>query len=140
MPDNPYAQFNFLLEIDGLAAAGFTEVSGMNTETDPIEYREGSDPTHPRKLPGLSKYGNITLKRGYTQSNELWEWRKSTIDGVTARKSGAVILLDEAGAPALRWEFFDAWINKYEGPGLNATTNEAAIESIEFVVERWQLA
>ena len=140
MPDNPYAKFNFLLEIDGINAAGFTEVSGMNTETDPIEYREGSDPTHVRKLPGLSKYGKITLKRGYTQSHELWEWRKTTVDGVTQRKSGAVILLDEAGAPALRWEFFDAWINKYEGPGLNAITNEAAIESIEFVVERWQLA
>ncbi|MGD9749799.1 MAG: phage tail protein [Acidimicrobiia bacterium] len=139
MPPNPYSQFNFLLEIEGTTAAGFTEVSGMNTETDPIEYREGSDLSHMRKMPGLTKYGNITLKRGYTQSHELWEWRKTTIDGVTARKNGAVILLDEERNPALRWEFFEAWINKYEGPGLNSSTNEAAIESIEFVVERWHL-
>ncbi len=140
MADNPYLQFNFLLEIEGLTAAGFTEVSGMNTETDVVEYRVGSDPTHVRKLPALSKYGNITLKRGYTQSRELWDWRKSTLDGLTIRKSGAIILLDEARQPALRWEFFDAWVNKYEGPALNATANEAAVESIEFVCERWLLA
>ena len=140
MPDNPYAQFNFILEIEGLTAAGFTEVAGLNTESDVIEYREGSDPNHVRKLPALVKFGNITLKRGYTQSRELWDWRKTTLDGLTQRKSGAIILRDEAGGAALRWEFFNAWINKYEGPALNATANEAAIESIEFVVEHWNLA
>lgn len=140
MSENPYAQFNFLLEIEGLTAAGFTEVSGMNSETDPIDYREGSDPNHVRKMPGITKHGNITLKRGYTQSRELWDWRKSTIDGSTIRKSGAIILLDESRKPALRWEFFNAWIKKYEGPALKSTTNEAAIESIEFVVESWKLA
>ena len=140
MADNPYAQFNFLLEIERVTAAGFTEVSGINTESDVIEYREGSDPNHVRKLPALVKYGNITLKRGYTQNRELWTWRKSTLDGTTQRKSGAIILLNEAREPALRWEFFNAWINKYEGPALNATANEAAIETIEFVVEYWHLA
>lgn len=135
MRNDPYAQFNFLLEIEGTAAAGFTEVSGINAESDIIEYREGSEPARVRKLPALYKFGNITLKRGYTQSRDLWNWRKTTLDGATERKQGAIILLDEAREPQLRWEFREAWVSKYEGPALNATANEAAIESIEIAVE-----
>jgi phage tail-like protein len=136
MPRNdPYAQYNFILEIDGLTVAGFAEVGGLTMEQDIIEYREGSDTATVRKLPGLRKYGNITLKRGYTQNRELWEWRKTTIDGLTERKAGAIILRDEAGEPKLRWEFREGWISKYEGPALKATANEAAMESIEIAVE-----
>jgi phage tail-like protein len=133
--NDPYAQYNFILEIDGLTVAGFAEVGGLTMEQDIIEYREGSDTATVRKLPGLRKYGNITLKRGYTQNRELWEWRKTTIDGVTERKAGAVILRDEAGEPQLRWEFREGWISKYEGPALKATANEAAVESVEIAVE-----
>jgi phage tail-like protein len=137
--ENPYAQFNFLMEIDGLSVAGFSEVSGLTTEQDVIEYREGSDTQTVRKIPGLRKYGNITLKRGFTQNRELWLWRKTAIDGMTERKSGAIILLDEARAEVLRWEFGRAWIAKWEGPTLNATANEAAIESMELAVEDLRL-
>jgi len=135
--ENPILQYNFLLEIDGTsdAVAGFTEVSGINMETDVVEYREGSDTATVRKLPGLRKYGNITLKRGYTTNTELWDWRKTVIDGATERKSGAIILLNEAREPALRWEFSEAWVSKYEGPALNATANETSIESIEIATE-----
>lgn len=136
MPRNdPYAQYNFILEIEGTTVAGFAEVGGLSMEQDIIEYREGSDTATVRKLPGLRKYGNISLKRGYTQNRELWDWRKTTIDGLTERKSGAVILRDEAGEPALRWEFREGWVSKYEGPALKSTANEAAMESIEIAVE-----
>jgi phage tail-like protein len=138
--NDPYAQFNFLVEVQGLTVAGFTEVSGITAESDVIEYREGSDAARVRKLPALYKFGNITLKRGYTLSRDLWEWRKSTLDGATVRHDGAVVLLDEAREPRLRWEFFEAWIAKYEGPALNATANEAAIESVELAVEDVRLA
>jgi phage tail-like protein len=132
---DPYAQYNFVLEIEGTNVAGFAEVGGLTMEQDIIEYREGADTATVRKLPGLRKFGNITLKRGYTKNRELWEWRKTTIDGITQRKSGAVILRDEAGEAALRWEFREGWISKYEGPALKATANEAAMESIEIAVE-----
>ena len=132
---DPYAQFNFLVEIDGVAVAGFTEVGGLTAESDVIEYREGSDASTVRKLPGLRKYSNITLKRGYTQSTKLWEWRKLTEDGQTERRDGAIILLDEARNPVLRWIFRNGWVSKYEGPALNSTTNEAAIESLEIAHE-----
>lgn len=140
MRNDPYSKFNFLIEIDGLDVAGFTEVDGLTAESDIIEYREGSDLPRMRKLPALMKFSNLTLKRGYTQSRALWEWRKTTLDGVTQRKQGAIIMLDEAREPTLRWEFFEGWVSKYEGPALNATANEATIESIEITIEDLQWA
>lgn len=137
---NPYTQFNYLIEIDDITVAGFSEVSGLTTEQDVIEYREGSDTQTVHKIPGLRKYSNITLKRGFTQNTELWNWRKTTIDGLTERKSGAIILQDEAQEEALRWEFQEGWVAKWEGPTLNATANEAAIESLEIAVEDLRLA
>lgn len=136
---DPYAQYNFLVEIDGLSVAGFTEVGGLTTEQDVIEYREGADTATVRKLPGLRKYSNITLKRGFTQNRELWDWRKSTIDGKTQRKSGSIILMDEERKEALRWNFREGWINKWEGPALNATATEVAIESLEIAIEGLEL-
>jgi len=139
MRNDPYAKFNFLIELDGENVGGFTEVGGLTAESDIIEYREGSDPARMRKIPALFKFSNVTLKRGYTQSRALWEWRKTTLDGATVRRQGAIIMLDEAREPALRWEFAEGWIAKYEGPALNATANEAAIESIEIAIEDLQL-
>ena len=133
--NDPYAQFNFLIELDGLTVAGFTEVGGLDTESDVIEYRNGNDEPTVRKLPGLRTYSNITLKRGYTDNLELWGWRKTTEDGTTERRDGVIILLDEARQPVLRWIFRSGWISNYEGAALNSTTNEAAIESIEIAHE-----
>ena len=136
---DPYAQYNFMVEIDGVTRAGFTECGGLTTEQDMIEYREGSETATVRKLPGLRKYSNITLKRGFTQDTELWTWRKTTIDGKTERRSGAIILLDEARDEALRWNFREGWVCKWEGPALNATANETAIESLEICIESLEL-
>jgi phage tail-like protein len=133
--NDPFAQYNFVIEIDDVTVAGFTEVGGLGTETDIIEYREGTDLNRMRKMPGLTKYNNITLKRGMTLNRELWEWRKTTLDGLTSRRQGAIILRDESGADQLRWEFYEGWVSKYEGPAMNSTANEAAIETIEIVSE-----
>src|SRR5690606_29686187 len=113
---DPFAQFNFLVEIDGVTRAGFTECSGLTTEQDVIEYREGSETQRVRKLPGLRKYSNIVLKRGLTKDTELWEWRRATIDGATERRNGSIVLLDESRQAALRWNFYAGWVSKYEGP------------------------
>ena len=137
--NDPYASFNFLVEIDGVTVAGFSECGGLTTETDPIEYRNGDEDITVRKLPGLKKYTNINLKRGYTDSRELWEWRKKVMDGKTERQSGSIVLLNEAREPALRWNFREAWPSKWAGPTLNAKNNETAIEELEFVVENLEL-
>lgn len=133
--NDPFAAFNFLVSINGVTQAGFSEVSGLTTETDAIEYRTGSEINHVRKLPGLAKFSNITLKRGYTTSKELWDWRQKVIQGKTQRVSGTITLLNEAREPALKWNFTEGWPRKWEGPAFNAKNNEIAIETLEIVCE-----
>ncbi len=145
MPDgkrnDPYGQFNFLIEIDGVVKGGFSEASGLTTDTNIIEYREGAEQQGTtRKLPGLMKYNNIVLKRGWTKDKSLWAWRKKVIDGKTQRNSGSIVLLDEARNEALRWNFREGWPSKWEGPALNAKTSEVAVETLEIAHEGLELA
>src|SRR5438105_13542113 len=102
---DPLGNFRFRLEIDGVHAAGFSEVSIGPTTTEAIDYREGTDPAHVRKLPGLTKYGNVTLKRGVTASLDLFNWHRQVASGQIAsnRKNVVVVLLDESGADAARF-------------------------------------
>ena len=137
--NDPFSAFNFLVEIDGVTVAGFSECSGLTIEQDVIEYRTGNLDITVTKLPGLKKFGNITLKRGFTNSKELWEWRKAVLQGKTERQSGSVVLLNEAREPALRWNFREAWPRKWEGPAFNAKTNDVAIETIEMMHEGLEL-
>lgn len=134
-PPDPYASFNFLVVIDGVTEAGFSECSGISLETDAIEYREGKEDITVRKLPGLKKFGNITFKRGFTKDSGLWTWRKQVLDGNVQRASGSITLLNEARQPSVRWNFREAWPRKLDGPTFNAKNNEVAIESLEIVVE-----
>jgi phage tail-like protein len=137
---DPYGQFNFLLEIDGVTRAGFSEVSGLTTDTNIIEYREGNEAQATvRKIPGHIKYVNIVGKRGWTKDKSLWDWRKKVIDGRTQRTTGSITLLDEARQPALRWKFREGWPAKWEGPALNGKTSEVAIETLEIAHEGLEL-
>jgi phage tail-like protein len=136
---DPYAAFNFLVEIDNVTVAGFSECTGLNTDTDVIEYRTGDRDITMTKLPGLKKFGNITLKRGFTADPNLWKWRQKVLDGKTERASGSISLLNEARQPALRWNFFEAFPKKWDGPSYNAKTNEVAIETLEIVCERIEM-
>ena len=133
--NDPYSAFNFLVEIDGVTVAGFSECSGLSAESDIVEYRTGDEDITVRKLPGLKKFANIALKRGFTDNRDLWEWRKQVLDGTTQRQSGAIVLLNEARDEALRWNFREGWPSKWEGPTFNAKNNEVAIESLEIAHE-----
>jgi len=134
--DDPYKGFNFLVEIDGITVGAFAEVTGLSSETEVIEYRTGSDKLNSvRKLPGLTKYSNIVLKRGVTQDAQLWNWRKAIEQGTADRRNGSIVLLDEARTPILRWHFSNGWVSKFTGPDLNAEANEVAIETIEIAHE-----
>jgi phage tail-like protein len=137
--NDPYGQFNFLLQVDGVTVAGFSEVSGLTTDTNVIEYREGCDNNDGvntvRKLPGLRKYVNIVLKRGFTQDKGLWDWHQNVLQGTTQRQRGSIILLDEGRNKVLSWSFHDGWPVKWEGPALNAKTSEVAIETLEIAHE-----
>jgi phage tail-like protein len=132
---DPYRAYNFLVEIDGITRASFRECSGLDADQTPIEYREGGDPLTMKKLPGLVKYANISLKWGITDDDELWKWRKAAADGKVERRNGSIILLDDTGEEKLRWNFREAWPIKWTGPTLNATGSEVAIESLEICHE-----
>ena len=137
---DPYRGFNFMVEIDGITQAGFQECGGLDASTDPVDYREGTDPNHVRKLTGLNKYSPISLKRGITDSDELWKWRQTVIDGKTERKNGSIVLLDETGAEKLRWNFVNAWPSKWTGPALNSTGSTIAVEALELTHEELKKA
>lgn len=138
---DPYGNFNFIVEIDGIEVAGFSEVSGISSETEVIEYRTGNDPAGSvRKLPGQHKYGDITLKRGITGSDALWQWRKTVTDGNLQRRSASIILLDETRQEVMRWNLLDSWPSKYVVAELKATGNDVAIETLVIACERIELA
>ena len=132
---DPYRGYNFLVEIDGITQAGFQEVSGLDASTDAIEYREGNDPNHVRKLPGLNKYSAISLKRGITDSDELWKWYRTVVEGKPERKNGSIVLLDDTGQEKIRWNFMRAWPTKWTGPSFNSTSNAVAVETLDIAHE-----
>jgi phage tail-like protein len=137
---NPYSAFNFIVEIDGDSLAAFQEVSGLDSENTPIEYREGADPMNSmRKLPGIEKYPNLTLKRGITGSLFLWEWRKEARDGTglfPPTRNVVILLQNEKHESVYKWKLTNAWCCKLSGPALNAKGNEIAIETMELAYER----
>ena len=129
--NDPYGAFNFIVELDGIAIAGFSECSGLSAETAVIAYREGNEPMRARKLAGLTKFAAITLKRGITGNRDLWNWYKNVMNGITDRRNGSIVLLGDDRSPVARWNFTNGWPAKWEGPHLRAKSNEVAIETLE---------
>lgn len=133
--DDPYAAFNYLIEISGITAGGFNEVSGIDAELEPIDYRNGDEDFVKRKLPGIKKFTNIVLKRGIIGDLDVFNWIKTAMDGKVDRREGAIILRDEARNPVMRWKFVRGWACKYTGPSLKGDSSAVAIESIEICHE-----
>jgi phage tail-like protein len=134
---DPYRNFRFLVEVDGIVQAGFSAATIPDSTQDPIEYRDGNEIPTVRKLPGLIKYGNLTLKWGITDSMELYKWRKLVEQGKFKeyRRNLAIILMDEEGNPKGRWEFTNAWPNKYDAPDMDGKGNDVAIETLDICHE-----
>lgn len=134
--NDPYRGYNFVLEIDNLPKGAFSEVGGLTAEGDSVDYREGTDlQSNVRKLMGMRKYANLTLKRGYTQDKALWQWYTNIMNGVPDRRNVTIVLLNERREAVLRWHAENAWINKIEGPSLKASSNDVAMESMELIHE-----
>ena len=134
--NDPYRGYNFELQIDNVTRGAFSEVGGLTADGDSVDYREGTDlQSNVRKLMGLRKYANITLKRGYTQDRQLWSWYTNVMNGVPDRRNVTIVLMNERREPVLRWHAENAWINKIEGPALKASSNDVAMESLELVHE-----
>ena len=132
---DPYLSYNFLVEIDGITRASFQQVSGIDSKIDVVEYREGGQNTTPHKLPGQTKYSNVTLRWGITDDMELYDWHKDAVRGTIERKNGSIVQLGRDGAEVARWNFVQAWPASYTGPELNAEGTDVAIETLELAHE-----
>jgi phage tail-like protein len=137
---DPYKNFRFLVEIDGIVQAGFSDCSGFGSNVEVVEYREGGDATTVRKLPGKVSYPDITLKWGVTDSRELYDWHSAAINGQIQRKNGSIILQDDIGQEKVRWNFFSAWPSKWDGPDFSAKGNDVAIDTLTVSCERVERA
>lgn len=137
---DPLRNFRFRVEIDNVARAGFSEVAIGESTTAAIDYREGTDAPHVRKLSGLTKYGNLVLKAGVTTAAgalELYQWHVAVASGQLAqsRRRVVVVVQDEAGQDQVRFVVTDAWPVKYQTGELNARANEVLIETLELANE-----
>jgi phage tail-like protein len=128
---DPFRNFNFMVELDGIVQGSFTECSGLGSTTEVVENREGGDNVTVRKLPGKNTFTDITLKWGLTDSTELWDWRQQIVDGNVVRKNGSIVVFDLANSNEVaRWNFVRAWPTKWEGPSLSAKGNDIAIDTL----------
>jgi len=132
----PLVKFHFQVEWGG-TKIGFTEVSGLDVETEVVEYREGNSPEYSKiKMPGMQKFSNITLKRGtFKSDNEYFAWWKTVKLNTIERRDITISLLNENHEPVVTWKVKSAWPTKIQSTNLKADGNEVAIESMEIVHE-----
>lgn len=140
MANYPLPKFHFLVDWAG-TRIGFTEVTGLTLETEVIEYREGNSPEYNKiKMPGLRKFGNITLKRGtFAGDNDYYKWFDTVKLNTIDRRNITITLLNEEHQPVVTWKIKSAWPVKIQSPDLKSDANEAAIESIEIAHEGFSI-
>jgi phage tail-like protein len=139
---DPLTGYHFYLELDGITQARFRECAGLTSESQVIEYKEADKNGNViiKKVPGVLKWSDITLKRGITDIMELWDWRKMVEEGYVekARKHGSIVMYNQANEEIARWNITDCWPMKISGPQLNAGNNDIAVEEIVLAHEGLQ--
>ena len=138
--DNPYANYNFVVDLGQGDEAGFSEAELPEGAIEAIEYREGNDKvSSSRKLPGRVSYPNVVLKRGLAGGLELFAWWKSVRDGSPDRRNVTITLLDEQQTLVQRWRLRNAWPAKLQSSSLNALGNDVVIETLELAHEGFEI-
>ncbi|NFV80354.1 phage tail protein [Magnetospirillum aberrantis] len=134
---DPYRGFRFRVEIAGIQIAAFSEASIPDITIESVDYREGTDPIYKRPLSGLSTYGRVTLRRGLTDSTDLYEWQQQVLNkgSTTTRKNISLILIAADGQDKCRWNIINAWPTKYETGGLNASSSDVVVETLEIALD-----
>jgi len=127
---DPYAGYNFLIEIEGIMAGGFTDVSGLTVETTVERKRFGGENDREYTFITGSNYTDLTLKHGLTDLDILWNWYDNVTKGKIERKNGSIYLLDHSGLPAMWWDFYEAYPIKWDGPTFNAANSTVATETL----------
>lgn len=131
---DPAVAFKFHVEIAGVIEASFTECSGLGMEREVYTYEEGGVNDYVHKLPGRTKYTNVVLKRGMTNSSELWAWyQRGLHDGKVSLRNISIILYERDGQVAQRWNLSRSYPVKWTGPAFKSDSSQAAIETLELV-------
>ena len=131
---DPFLNFSFFIEIEGLIAGGFSEVTGLEAEVEVPPYQEGGQNAYIHQLPGPTRYPqNIVLKHGLTINGVLWSWFQDVTQGVIQRKNGSIYLLDTNFVPMVQWNFREAYPIKWTGPELRAENPGVAVETLTLV-------
>jgi phage tail-like protein len=141
-PNWPLPKFYFEVDITDVGTKlPFQEVSGLDMETQVIEYRAGNSPTFSTiKMPGIAKSGNVTLKKGiFAKDNTFFDWQKKITMNTVQRSTVTIRLLDESGSPTMTWTLTNAWPTKITGTDLKSDGNEVAVESLELAHEGFTL-
>jgi phage tail-like protein len=138
---DPLAAFNFVVSfVGGVAAAGFSEASGLEGSMQVEEYSEGGENRYVHKFFTRMTWSNIVLRRGVGLDTALWDWHAQYVAGLGRRRDGMIVLLDQDRRPAGRWIFRRGLPLKWTGPTFNAAQGAVAIESLEIVHEGLELA
>jgi phage tail-like protein len=136
---DPFRGFRFRVEIAGIQIASFSEASVPDISVDTVDYREGTDPIYKRPLSGLTNYGRLNLKKGLTTTLDLYNWQQQVSQlgsgSPGARKNISLVLMDTAGAEGARWNIINAWPVKYDTTGLNASSTEVLVETLELAMD-----
>jgi phage tail-like protein len=132
---DPYLAFNFFVEIQGILSGGFSEVSGIQAETEVQEYAEGGLNQHVHHFAGRTRYPPLVLRHGLTSMDGLWAWHQKVVQGNVTRLNGTIYLLNEKRIPLIWWNFKNAFPAKWVGPDLRAGSSDIAFESVELVHE-----
>lgn len=132
----PLPTFHFTVDLGG-TIINCSEISGLNTEVDVIEYRNGDSSIFSKqKMSGLKKYGDISIKKGlFKDDKEFYTWLNTHKGNLPLRKDVIVILKDENSAPIMTWTLINAWPKKISSPTLSSDKSEVAVESIDVVCE-----
>jgi phage tail-like protein len=138
----PLPKFYFSVQLGDDASVSFQEVDGLQSETQPIEYRHGNSPIfYPIKMPGLGKVGNVTMRKGiFVNDGRFWAWYNEIKMNTIARRTVVISLLDETGTPKMTWTLNNAWPTKLTGTDLKSEGNEVAVESLEVAYETLTVA
>ena len=129
------ANCRFYVKIDGMSTAVFTEMSGLQVETVVTEYEEGGNNGFVHRLPGRTKVGNLTLKRGIVATNDFFNWYSEILQGNLKYRHVDVVVFDTEGNELAKWSFANAFPVKWVGPQLAADGRNAAVETLELAHE-----
>lgn len=135
-PTDPYRNYHFLLAIQDVSEARFTECVGLGMRIQPIRYRESGAGQIVRALPGPVDYAEVTLRYGLTNSTELWNWMNAAATGRPLRRHVSIVLLESDGArEAMRWNLINAWPCQWRGAVLDAMGRDVAIEELSLAFD-----